>query len=287
MEIKINEKILDISLENENTLGEVLTGIENWLVNSGHRISELNINGQTVNASMMEEFFSKNIKEIKNIDIRTNVIADLTAASLINLIEDINEYEKLSFDERSKYVKSWKETPTAGFISAEIPDLYAFCVNTFSGGDMAVLTLKSIAEEIQREVNEPVNEAIKIDVIINEICQRLVDLPLDIQTGKDARAAQTIQIFSAAAEKLFRIFRQLDIQGYFTGENGKESKEEIEKRKEELKNRFIDFSNVIKDLFDAYEKNDSVLVGDLTEYEASPKLKELYAAIKNNIQGGK
>ncbi|MCL2265442.1 MAG: hypothetical protein FWC22_05305 [Treponema sp.] len=283
MEIKINEKTLDINLENENTLGDVLAGIEQWLSSSGHRIAELNIDGQTVNASMIEEIFSRDIKNIKCININTTVIAELTAASLINLLEDIGVFETLSFDEKKKYYDTWKETPTAMYISSEIPDLYAYCFNTFSSGEISVNTLKTIAEEIQREVNFPADEIIKIESILNEICVRLVDLPLDIQTGKDARAAQTIQIFSAVTEKLFRIFNQLDIQGYFTSDKP-ESKEQIKERKEQLNKKFSDFSGVIKELFDAYERNDSVLVGDITEYEVSPKLKELYIEIMNNVQ---
>lgn len=271
MIIKINEKTLDISLEKENTLGEVLAGIEQWITASGHRIAEINVDGQTIAASMLENIFSKEIKDVKNVSIQTIVIADLMAASLINLLEDITAYENLNFDDKTKYFNNWKETPTALFIAAEMPDLFAYCNNTFSSGEISVQTLKSIAEEIQREVNEPVNEITKLESIINEVCERLIDLPLDIQTGKDARAAQTIQVFSAVTEKLFRLYKQLNIQGLFL-------------QKDSLEENFKSFSDVIRDLFDAYEKNDSVLVGDLTEYEASPKLKELYAAIIKNIK---
>ena len=278
MEIKINDKTLSASLDNENTLGEVLAALEQWITKSGHRITELIIDGQVITASMIESVFSKNINDVKCIDVHTNVLADLSAASLINLLEDIDSFEKLGFDEKKKYFDSWIDTPTAMFISVQMPELYSYCVNTFSSGEVSVQTLKTIAEEIQREINEPVNEIHKLEKIIKEICERLVDLPLDIQTGKDARAAQTIQVFSAVTEKLFRIFKQLDSQGFLTGE------QDNEKRKEELEQQFRDFSVVIKDLFEAYEKNDSVLVGDLTEYEASPKLKELYAAISDNIQ---
>ena len=281
MEIKINDKILNAALENENTLGEVLSGIEQWLANSGHRIAELKIDGNIVKASSLEDAFSKEINSIKNIDIQTTVTAELAAASLLNLLEDIDSYKNCGFEEKSKFAANWKETPTARFISAEMPDLFAFCVNTFSNGDLSSDTLKSITEEIQREVIDPVNEIKKLEPVLNEICARLIDLPLDIQTGKDARAAQTIQIFTAVTEKLFRIYKQLDSQGAF---NNGENSEQIDKSKEELNRNFMDFSKVIRELLDAYEKNDTVLVGDLTEYEASPKLKELYTVIINNIK---
>ncbi|MCL2719817.1 MAG: hypothetical protein FWD47_00565 [Treponema sp.] len=278
MEIKINDKILDASLDNESTIGEVLTNLEQWLTDSGHRISEIKIDSQTVSASMIEELFKKDIKSVKRIDVQTNVIAELTAASIINLLEDINEYSGLNFEDKTNYFSKWKESATAQFISVEIPDLYAFCVNTFSSGEVSAHTLISITEEIQREVHDPKKELENIEQILNEICERLVDLPLDIQTGKDSRAAQTIQVFSAVTEKIFRIIKQLDIQGYLFRE-----KPAAENREKPITQLLTEFGCVLKDLLEAYEKNDSVLVGDLTEYEASPKLKDLYNAVMESI----
>ena len=277
MDIKINDMALDISLENENTLGDVLAGLEQWLSNSGHRISELKIDGQAVTSSMLEEAFKKDVKTIKSIDIYTNVIAELSAASLLNLIEDIKEFEALSFEDKSKYCEKWQETATAQFIFAELPDLYAFCRNVFSNGDVTPQTLLSITEEIQREVNDPKTELVNLEPILNEICVRLTDLPLDIQTGKDARAAQTIQLFSAVTEKIFRIIKQLNTQGYL-------SPDVQQTDNKSLTELMSYFSNILKELLEAYEKNDSVLVGDLTEYEASPKIKELYKAILENVE---
>jgi len=285
MEIKLNGKTLNAALDNENTLGEVLSGIEEWLTSSGHRMAELKIDGELIKASELSDAFAKDINAINCIEIQTSVIAELTAASLINLIEDINVFKKLEFQEKARYAQNWKESPTARFIASHMSDLYAFCLNTFANGELSVDTLLAITEEIQREVNEPVTEIKKIKPVIEEICIRLTDLPLDIQTGKDARAAQTIQVFSAAAEKLFRIFKQLDIQGFFNSADTEESKDQIDKRKSELVENFTGFSNIIKELYDAYEKNDTVLIGDLAEYEASVKLKELYSVILNNIKG--
>jgi len=274
MVIKINEKALDISLENENTLGDVLAGLDQWLSNSGHRISEIIIDGQEMSSSMLEEAFQRDIKTIKSLDINTNVIAELWAASLLNLIEDIKEFEKSEFEEKAKYFEKWQETVTARFISAEMPELFAFCANAFSGSDVTPQTLLSITQEIQREVTDPKNELTNMEPVLNEICTRLTDLPLDIQTGKDARAAQTIQIFSAITEKIFRIFKQLGTQGYLSGDTDEEAA---------LCELMTGFADVLRDLLEAYEKSDSVLVGDLAEYEAAPKIKELYNAILENV----
>jgi len=272
MDIKINNRALDVSLDNESTLGEVLAGLEQWLGNMGHRMSSLNIDGEHISASMIDGIFSRDVDKIQCLEIQTNAIAELMAASLLNLLDDINEYENLDFNAKSDFFNNWSKGATAQFISIEIPDLYAFCVSTFSNGSMLSETLISIAKEIQREVNEPLKELTNLEPVLKDTCERLENLPLDIQTGKDARAAQSIQIFSAVTEKIFRIYRQLSMQGYFAESD------------ESLGTKISGFSGVLKELLEAYEKNDSVLVGDLTEYEASPKLNDLYYAILGNVK---
>jgi len=269
MKIKINGKPLDYTLTNEKTLIEIISGLEQWLSNSGHRMSELAVDGQDVNSSMVEEIFKKDIKTVNLIEVRTNSIAELTTACIINLKRDIDEYEKLNFDEKAKFFDNWKESGQARYISEEMPELYSYFVDTFSTGKISIETLQALTEEVQREVTEPVKELEKLESILNEICEKLINLPLNIQTGKDLLAATTIELFSTITEKIIRIFYQLNIQGYLS---------QMEKAKE-IAHDFINFKNILTELLEAYEKHDTIIIGDLAEYEAAPKLKEIYFAI--------
>jgi len=274
MIIKINDKPLDFSLDNEKTLGDVFTSLEQWLSNSGHRLSEILIDGQAVSAGMLEEIFKKEVKSVKELDIRTNAVAELAAASLQTLLKDIDEYENLKFDEKAKFFDNWKESGQALFILEEMPELYSYFKNAFSKGEVSSSTLRSVTEEIQREVNEPFKELAKIEPVLNEICDKLVNLPLDIQTGKDLLAAQTIQLFSAITEKLIRLFYQLSTQGYIV---------QIDEA-QKIAEGFNNFKNILVELLESYEKHDIIIVGDLAEYEAAPKLKELYLNILSNCR---
>jgi hypothetical protein len=274
MIIKINDKTLDFSLDNEKTLGEVFNSLEQWLSNSGHRLSEISIDGQVVSAGMVEDVLKKEVKLIKELDIRTNAVAELAATSLLTLQKDIDEYENLKFDEKAKFFDNWKNSAQALFIMEEMPDLYSYFKNTFLSGEIPVQTLRSVTEEIQREVTEPVKELLKIEPVLNEICVKLVNLPLDIQTGKDLTAAQTIQLFAAITEKIIRLFYQLSTQGYII---------QIEAAKK-IAEGFVNFKNILTELLESYEKHDIIVVGDVAEYEAAPKLKELYVNILSNCR---
>jgi len=279
MEIRINEHPLDVSLENEKTIGDVLAALDQWLYDSKHILSGLSIDGQKIPASQIEEVFLRDIDSVNCLDIETNSVADITTSSLVTLLDDIKEFENIDFSEKSNFLSNWTESAAGRFINSEMADLYKLCVSAFQG-DVLIQTLRSITEERLNEVNSPVEEFIKTEPVLNEICEKLVDLPLDIQTGKDMKAAQTVQLFTAITEKIFRIFYQLDIQDYF-------AKDQTADNKNKIISLINEFTDVLKDLLEAYEKNDSVLVGDLAEYEASVKIKELYSVILKNCRGEK
>jgi len=235
--------------------------------------SGISVDGQSADVSQLEQIFSRDINTVKTIDVYTSSLASLTAESLESLYKDAQEFEKLNYEEKSSFLNKWKESPQAVFAAEQTPEIFNLFVNAFSGGEINTGMLISITEERLREVNDPVLEASNLKQIVEEICSRLNDLALDIQTGKDMRAAQTIQIFSSAAEKILRILRQMDIQGYLSQETN---------NKKPLNILINEFGNLVNDLLDAYEKHDTVLVGDIAEYEASVKLRELYTAILND-----
>jgi len=275
MEIRINGQVLNANLENEKTIGEVLSALEQWLNNSGHVLSGLTVDGQQITASMIENEFFREIDTVKILDIQTESLAALTVTSLYTLLDDISEYEKLDFEKKTAFFNIWEESACGRFIISEMPDLYSYCAGVFSRREITTENLRILTEERLREIKEPFNELSGMENAVNNICERLVDLPLDIQTGKDKQAAQTIHIFTTITEKIFRIFNQLGIQGYLTIA--------IE-QKNLIAQQLTDFNNILKELLDAYERNDPVLVGDLAEYEASVRIKEIYIAILENCQ---
>ena len=288
MEIKINEKPADITLESEKTIGDVLAGIEGWLSVSGHRLTGFNIDGRDVLLAEIESVFTKKIDSVKTLDVFTSTITQLTAQSLGDLLTDIDRFETLAFDEKEKFNKDWNESAQAKYILQQIPDLFILCINTFASGDVSSNTLRSIAEERLRETDDPFGEFEKMEQLVTDTCIRLVDLPLDIQTGKDEQAARTIQIFSGITEKIIRIYGQLGFQGYL---------ENADNNDDEIRKLINEFTCLLKELLEAYEKHDSILIGDLAEYEAAPKLQNLYktildksckmAAFNNESTGGK
>jgi len=274
MEIRINGQAVDITLDNEKTVGEIISGLDNYLADCWHRLSGLSIDGQAVEISSMEDAFSREINNVKVIDLYTHSLAELYVLTLMELMGNIEEY-KSSHEDKNKYYKNWEESACAKFAAEQMPDLFALYDNAFCGGGTDLNVLHSLTEERLREVKQPEQELANMHSPIEEICARLVDLPLDIQTGKDRRAAETIQIFTGITEKIFRILRQIDIQGLMQNTEKEKTVQLIE-----------DFNLSVREFSQAFEKQDTVLMGDLAEYEIAPRLKELYNAVTENSRRG-
>ncbi|MDR2552476.1 MAG: hypothetical protein LBD31_04835 [Treponema sp.] len=279
MEIGINGKPADITLEEEKTLGEVLAGIHNWLEGSGLYLSGLEVDGKSYGALSMEEAFALPLEGISAVDLKTSGWAELMLEALVSLRCRLTDQEGAS-------ASPWAEDPAALFLEKNAAGLYGMASKSLAGSLSAEAVLPVIAERI-REIEKPREELAASMPLIDEIARRLEELPLDLQTGKDGRAAETVTIFSALGEKLYRLiflFRQ-----YGT------DPEKIPVPSEDspaanLKDYIEEFSAALRELIGAYENGDTVLVGDLAEYELAPRLLRLASILNgpkcNPNQGG-
>ncbi|MDR3168051.1 MAG: hypothetical protein LBT93_08910 [Treponema sp.] len=273
MEITINGKAADITLESEKNLGDFLTGIEQWLERGGHRISGIRLDGEDITADALAGSLDRNLRDIKTIAIKTLGWPELAAEALLYTLEDIKTWQKASFADRDLIRQGWGKSVAAGFLKEQIPDIFAGVEKTLSGEGLSPAAFQRLIEERLRELTDPYGELKNIEPLVTTIAGRLEDLPLDIQTGKDGRTAETLQLFSQVAEKLFRLFYSLKSHG--------SDVLTIESRS--VQNFIEEFGAVLKELMAAYEVKDTVLVGDLAEYELAPRFVSLYTTLKGPI----
>jgi hypothetical protein len=271
MNITINGKPADITIEKEETVGEVLLGLENWLEDSGHRLSGIDINGETVNSGSFNGIFARGLEGIGDIAIRTSSWAELMAEALLSLRRDMDEYAAADFHAKRDFAGKWAESPEALFLAEQIPEIHKWALGVFSGGGMDAAEFGRLVDERLRELEDPSGELGRVETLIRETVKRLEDLPLDIQTGKDGHAAETVRLFSCMGEKIFRLFNLMKAEGY--------ALDHLRVGDVPLKDYIEEFDNALKELLAAYESKDAVLVGDLAEYELAPRLQNLYTVI--------
>ena len=264
-------------------MGDVLAGLESWLSGSGCRISGVTINGETATSSSLDEAFVRDLQGIETLDIIVSSWTDLALQAYLSLREDCVLYGHSSFDERAAIRSQWEQdgsSPSAAarFLKEEAGDFYDLAQRSFRGEGLSSEDLVLLIDERLRELENPQEEILNTETLITGIAQRLEDLPLDIQTGKDSRAAETVQLFSRIGEKLFRLLNLMRLQGLpienFTVD-GMPVRDFIE-----------DFGAALRELTSAYENRDAVLVGDLAEYELAPRLLKFFSGLKGGEGNG-
>ncbi|MCL2762089.1 MAG: hypothetical protein FWD36_02630 [Treponema sp.] len=271
MKIRINGVDADIQPETEENVGEVLAALDTWLAGTGYRLSGLNIDGEILNSASIETCFGRSIDSIAILDISVVSVLCLYAESLVNILQDIDAYETADFAEKGPFLEQWKESPQARLLAEQSPELFIWAVKTFSGEGSGSQALRVLVAERIQELQDPAGEIGKTAPLVAEICARLEELPLDIQTGKDMRAAETVNAFSGIAEKIFRVFNVLKTGGFPV--------KEITVEDMPIATYITEFSTALQELLAAYQQHDTVLVGDIAEYEIAPRLRNLHSAI--------
>jgi len=273
MNICINNKPIDITLDTEKTLGDVLSGIEHWISLSGNRIQGISVNGQALGEDALSASFGMDVKDIRNLDIAVSSYRELAAEALNILHETCILYGNAAFDERAQIAKTWEMSAAARFLQADISGIYDLANSALLGEGLSAQELTVIVEERLREIAGPGHEISGCEALVKTIAVRMEELPLDIQTGKDQRAAETIQYFSRTGEKLFRIYFILQKEGL--------SPETFTVDGLPVRTFIEEFNAALNELSAAYENRDTVLVGDLSEYELAPRLLKFFSALKN------
>lgn len=102
---------------------------------------------------------------------------------------------------------------------------------------------------------------------ITDVIELLKNVPVEMQSGKDTKAKQTIIKLS---DVMNAFCNTITWSSLFPATFG-----DIKVGDDSLSQFLADLSPILKDFSDALENSDSVLIGDLAEYEICPRLESL------------
>jgi len=271
MEITINGKKADITIEDEKTVGEVLAALEQWLEGTGNRLSGLSLDGEAVPSGRFGEAFARELAGLKSLGVTVLSWCELAGEAYGALEEAAVRAGDAAFEERGRAAADWEQSPQAAFLKEEAPDIHALALRAFRGEGAALPELAAACRERQGELADPRGALSGMAPLVTTVVSRLQELPLDMQTGKDARAAETMRLFAGAGEKLFRLFPLLRREGALPENLVIDGEDEV---------AFIsEFNAALSELSAAYRSSDTVLTGDLAEYELAPRLSKFFAAL--------
>ncbi len=300
MDIYINDQKIDFKLENEELVHEVVSGLRDWTKSEGYQISNILID---------EEPYASENTDAGNIPIRTVSCLRVEAKSRFDIHQDnlqlLYQYVSLFLKSiegvNAPLIKDLKlQAPSAARLLAEFleeqPDssetISSSLLSNILGLDennmdsapelLQVLTgqlgaLKLILNERISELSNPLGELSKTISALKMSQQEFNEISVLLQTGKDKEALGSIIKFSELSQKALRLYPLLENGGYSDISNL-----EIDGRN--ITAYYDDLNEILTELIEAFTANDYVLIGDLLEYEVSPRLEVLLSVLDSILK---
>ena len=112
----------------------------------------------------------------------------------------------------------------------------------------------------------------KLSELFAELAAQMEGVPVALQSGKNLEVSESIKKLADSIDQfchiatLASLFPDTFTTATMNGMN--------------FKDFFAEFSPILKDFEDALQNNDTVMLGDLSEYEICPRLKEISKALK-------
>ncbi len=270
MEIVINGQKIDYELENEKTIGEVLKGIFTWLEKADMRINSIQVDEATLTG---DQLFDRSIDTVQKLQIesisnREYQIHFLEYAQnyLILLNEALNKNDQKSL---SEFSESYEEMRSVLFeiIGRSVrPDICKTLDSVFVNDEeieckpeeigVEISQLNSVIENYLVELVTPEKQMDKIVANLAEFAEKLDEVAIQLQTGKDKVAMAAIIHLVESLQVFMRCLVWM------------EKKDTSTKLNKEM-------NNMLAELEEALKTNDTVLIGDILEYEIKPFLIEL------------
>jgi len=298
MDIFINEQKIDFKLENETVLCEVVEGLDSWAKKSGYHIQEIlfdnseyitsensntplsTISDLKVTAKSRFEIHQDNLQllyQYVSLFIKSleggneNLLTELksNAVPVTGLLADFLEEDRASAETVSASLLENINILDPENIQTD-DECFIALVRQLSG-------LKIILNERISELGDPLGELTKTAAALKLSQQEMNDISVLLQTGKDKEALNCIIRFSELSQKTLRLYPILSNSNFVAFDemivDGKKFSE-----------YYLDLNGILTELIEAFTANDSVLIGDLLEYEIAPRLESLISVLEDILK---
>lgn len=272
MKITLDGQPLNYTLEGEQNLYQVLTSIARWLSPQKAEITHLSLNGNPVDHWDRKIFENTPIGEIDQLDITTATESEqefneleillqyfyllkdaLEGRKNNSLMEILTEYPHvqppLEYYLRSVFfTEGSAHLPIDGIPSNE---------DEWKRAEQYVQKIISLLEARLYELAHPYEACEALIPVLDKTKQEIEHTSVLLQTGRDREAIRNVISFIEILSKALRILARLK-----PSDLGVQEVHRI-------------LSQPLKELNEAFLHKDSVLIGDLLEYEIAPKLEKL------------
>jgi hypothetical protein len=280
VKITLDGQPLDFTLEGEQNLYQVLTSIAQWLSPQKAEITHLSLNGKPIKHWDRKTFEETPIGAIDQLDITTTTESEqefneleillqyfyllekaLERRKTDSLMEILREYPHVQ-PTLEQYLRSVFLTEgSARFPIGGVPSNE----EDWNQAEQFVGKIISLLEARVYELTHPYEACEALIPILDQTKQEIERTSVLLQTGRDREAIRNVLSFIEILAKALRILARL-----------KPSDLRVQEVHRTL-------SQPLKELNEAFSHRDSVLIGDLLEYEIAPRLEELRSLLSRTL----
>jgi hypothetical protein len=290
VQIVVNDEPISFTLENEQTMGQIVDQLEDWLTTQRLAISSVTVDKEELPLYARERWNAHPITNVDRVQVTASTLREMKLSMLRTMLEYLMLLGKgIETHRDAELGELLGEYP---YIRASINNLIGVSAQAHTSSALDSLLHESglnegaIADENVRdtlvrhirdiqivvldrmkEVTQPEQEAAAATVLLKDAVPQINDVSVMLQTGRDAEAMSVIVRFTELLGKIVRIIP------YLSETNSELLVDRIEGA--DLSETANELNGFLNELVAAFGAQDSVLIGDLLEYEIAPKVQRL------------
>ncbi|HSV56449.1 MAG TPA: hypothetical protein VLH39_05005 [Magnetospirillaceae bacterium] len=282
---------LDIEME-DSSLGEILARADDRIDRAGSVMVALRLDGRTLGPDDIEALADRPAAEFHSLEADTIPASELRIRAYETIIGFLETLRGWAAGSVTAFAlkKDWEDYRGAysGLLSADEHsfldlmgrdlDALPLDVGSMDCGRMErhADRLEPVFRERLEEILRPVEAMKSTAGLYAAEMENLREVPVRLQTGKDAEAIRSILEFVEIFHKANRILPELERAGTDT------TVLRIEGRT--LPEFYEAFNNTLRLLMAAFESHDYVTIGDLAEYEIVPRMNAFFGTIAGALE---
>jgi hypothetical protein len=287
LNIQLNDQPLDVTIAETETLGEVVRDLESWLTGTDLVLYSVRHQDRELLSRPEEEWAAIPQGQVDTLRVTVRPVRELVALNL----QTVNEY----LDLLTANLPPGGETVPPPHSPAVVPqallDGYPAMAESlaqhFPDSRPALQALEALLRSPEGELQDPVGgqatalierlrsrvslrlgeladpqEALRMLAPSLDRCiEEISEVSILLQTGRNRQAMEVMTRFSEVSQDLIRVISR-DL-----GDCPVEGKA--------LPEFYKELNGILAELIEAFRVRDSVLIGDLMEYEVAPRLQAL------------
>ncbi len=289
MRLKINDEEVSFSLEHERTLGEVVQGVRAWLAAAGFMITDLRADDRDLLQSPAGDWGDAEVSRVTALEVTATHTGDMKIAHwrtvdrwLGMLAEEIGRSPAAASGARdasadplaelleglAQTLEGFKANPffppgsdagprfAAMFVGRQSSDIRAWSPDALQEAGDLVRHLRGFAQARIEQAVHPQASLMRCAGLLRGCMGELKEVSVLLQTGRDRQAMEIVIRFADIVQSLMDLLPFLPPDA----ERGRV---------------LVELTPVLRELVGAFGSHDSVLIGDLLEYEVAPRMEKI------------